>query len=170
MSVIWRGDKHALLSKTGGQARPERSIALEPRSTVLEEGCRRNGHTKASSHGTFLIGNLKERQAMKAENRRKLKSAKEKTTKLGFEWSVFGAGGSQLVSWPFKGYQSTRHKAINPAVFLPLPTLRAYITEPSWRLKMGLHKGFYFPRNSLLSPPHLLPLHAAAKSNPKEKY
>lgn len=69
MSVIWRGDKHALLSKTGGQARPERSIALEPRSTVLEEGCRRNGHTKASSHGTFLIGNLKERQAMKAENK-----------------------------------------------------------------------------------------------------
>lgn len=68
MPVIWKTDKHALLSRTGGQTRPKRSIALEPRSTVLEEGCRRNGHTKASSHATFLIGNLKERQAMKAEN------------------------------------------------------------------------------------------------------
>lgn len=69
MSVTWRMDKHALLSRTGGQTRLKRSIALEPRSTVLEEGCRRNVHTKASSHATFLIGNLKERQAMKAGNK-----------------------------------------------------------------------------------------------------
>lgn len=79
-----------------------------------------------------------------------------------------GARGSQLVSWPFKRYQGIRPKAINPTVFTPLPTLRAYITEPSSRLKMGFHKGFCFPSNPSLSGPHLLPLHKQQNEIQKE--
>jgi hypothetical protein len=55
-------------------------------------------------------------------------------------------------------YLGTRYKAINPALFTPLPDLRAYITAPSSRLKMGLHTGFCFPRNSPLSVPACCPI------------
>lgn len=61
-------------------------------------------------------------------------------------------GDSQLLSWPFKRYQGIRLEAINPTVFTPLPTLTAYITKPSSRLKTGFHKGFCCPRNRPLYP------------------
>lgn len=66
-------------------------------------------------------------------------------------------GESQLVSWPFKRYQGIRLKAINPTVFTPLPTLTAYITKPSPRLKAGFYKGFCFPENPLTPTPPGLP-------------
>ena len=61
-------------------------------------------------------------------------------------------GDSQLLSWPFKRYQGIRLGAINPTVFTPLPTLTAYITKPSSRLKTGFHEGFCCP-GALLSTP-----------------
>ena len=73
------------------------------------------------------------------------------------EESICGAKGeSQLVSWPFKRYQGIRLKAINPTVFTPMPTLTAYITKPSSRLKKVFHEDFCCPRNPPLYPPHLL--------------
>lgn len=77
--VIWRMDKHTLLSKTEEQTRPKCSSVFELSSTVLKEGCRRNGHTKASSPVTLLIGNSK--QAMKTEN-------KSACSELGIEASM----------------------------------------------------------------------------------
>lgn len=76
--------------------------------------------------------------------------------------SVHGAkGGSQLVSWPFKRYQGIRPKAINPTVFTPLPSVTAYITEPSTRLKMGFHRVSASPGTLLLPSPPATPLHSS---------
>lgn len=108
---------------------------------------------KTLSHFGFKFSNLKD-----------LKTGPKKQTRAYAEMSgsVSGAkGGSQLVLRPFKRYQGSMPKAINPTVFTPLPTLGAYIMKPSSRLKIGLHKGFCFPRNppslALLYVPSLLP-------------
>lgn len=84
--------------------------------------------------------------------------------------SVHGTKGEgQLVTWPFKRYQGIRLKAINPTVFTPLPTLSAYITKPSSRLKRVSVRVSVSPGTLPSTLPPAAP-HTAAEWNPKEKY